>query len=63
MAQLVPHRVTDRLPGQRLSAVLMAHQTPLPGLVCSAAPLAQSSPELTFTVIHSLNLSLTGLST
>ena len=33
---------TDRLPGLLLSAGLMAHQIPLPGLVCPSAQLAQS---------------------
>ena len=36
---------TDRLPGLWLPAGLMAHQTPLAGLVCSAATPAQSSPK------------------
>ena len=36
----------DRIPGLRLSAGLMAHQT-LTGLNCSAARLAQSSPKHT----------------
>ena len=36
---------SDRLPGLRFSAGLMAYQTPLPGLVCSTAPLAESSPK------------------
>ena len=55
-AQPVP---ADRLPGLRLSAGLMAHQT-LPGLNCSAAPLRSHHPSTHF---HPLNLSLTGLST
>ena len=33
------------LPGPLLSAGLMSYQTPLPGLVCPAAPLVQSSPK------------------
>ena len=43
-----PSRCLDnRLPGLLLSACLMSLQTPLPGLACSAAPLAQSSPKHT----------------
>ena len=49
----VPSRChADRILSLRLSAGLMAHQTPLPGLVSSAAPLALSSPKHTFT--HSI---------
>ena len=33
------------LPGPLLIAGLMSYQTPLPGLVCPAAPLVQSSPK------------------
>ena len=52
----------ERLPGLLLSEGLMANKTPLPGLVCSAAPLAQSrsSPN---TDIHPLHVSFTGLPT
>ena len=55
---------TDRLPGLRLSACLMTHQQPLPGLVCSAGPLAQSSPKHRHSPTEvPVNLSLEGLST
>ena len=44
----------DKLPGPRLSAGLIAHQTPLPGFACSAAPRAQSSPKHRQTFTHSI---------
>ena len=44
----------DRLPGLRLSAGLMAHPTPIPGLLCPAAPLAQSALKYTHSPPQSL---------